>query len=198
MLRRRREPDPLAHVRPEQAPPRWRPAVTRALEHRRRFHELRDLIGAGPLRDRVDALAGRVDAGVLAVWDLVQRGVVAERVLHTIDPNVAMDALKEARRRLADAEARGGDTAAIAEEVEMLAGRHGAAQRVWNEVEDLGGRLDALDARLGVVVAHAAELAAGSGSGAVDLAIDRAVGDLDAAIDSLAATRAALAELDQP
>lgn len=176
-------------------PPRWRRPVEVALEHRRRYTELRDLVAAGPLRDRIGSLGDRVDAGVLAVWDLVQRGIVAERVLATIEPDAAMDRVKQARRRLADARRLGHDTAALEREVELLAGRHASAQRVWNEVEDLGGRLDALDARLGAVVAHAAELAAGSAVGAT--ALDVALADLDSAIDSLAATRAALAELDQ-
>ena len=196
VLRRRRQPEsgPLSHVRPEEVAPRWRPAVEAALGHRQRFDEVRQLVPDGPVRDRVDSLGGRVDAGVVAVWDLVQRGRVAERVLQTIDPDAAMDQLKNARRRLAAAEERGDDPDALSREVEVLAGRHASAQRVWNEVEALGGRLDALDARLGTVVAHAAELAAGT---AVTGPLDTAVADLDAAIDSLAATRAALAELDQ-
>jgi hypothetical protein len=194
VLRRRRpEIDPLAHVRPADVPPRWRGAVEAAVDHRRRFGEVRDLVAAGPLRDRIASLGDRVDAGVLAVWDLVQRAVVAERVLQTIEPGAAMDRLKDARRRLAAAEAAGGDTAELRRDVELHAGRHAAAQRVWNEVEDLGSRLGALDARLGVVVAHAAELAAGAGQAGT---LDVAVADLDAAIDQLAATRAALAELE--
>ena len=196
MLRRRRqEPDPLAHVRPDVAPDRWRPAVERALLQRQRFQEVRALVDVGPLRDRVDSLADRVDAGVLAVWDLVQRGAVAQRVLQTIEPGASMDQLKEARRQLAAAEASGADTSALARDVELLAGRHASAQRVWNEVEDLGGRLDALDARLAAVVAQAAELAAGT---AMAGPLDTAVADLDVAIDQLAATRAALAELENP
>ena len=196
MLRRRRqEPDPLAHVRPDAAPDRWRPAVERALLQRQRFREVRGLVGDGPLRDRIDGLAGRVDAGVLAVWDLVQRGSVAQRVLETIDPASSMDQLKEARRQLAAAEERGADTTALSRDVELLAGRHASAQRVWNEVEDLGDRLDAIDARLAAVVAQAAELAAGT---AITGPLDTAVADLDTAIDQLAATRAALAELEGP
>ena len=192
MLRRRQ--DPLAHVVPADAPARWRPAVEDALEHRRRFAELRALLPPGPVKARIDELAGRVDAGVLAVWDLVQRGAVAERVLETIDPGDATAQLKDARRRLAAVEQRGDDSAELAREVEAQAARHRAAQRVWNEVDDLGARLDAVDVRLGAVVAHAAELTAGAS--APDT-LDRAVADLDGAVDSLAATRAALAELDQ-
>ena len=180
-------------MRPEEVTPRWRAAVEVALAHRQRFHDVRQLVPDGPLRDRIDSLGGRVDAGVLAVWDLVQRASIAERVLQTIDPDTAMDQLKAARRRLAAAAERGDDPGELSREVEVLAGRHASAQRVWNEVEDLGGRLDALDARLGTVVAHAAELAAGT---AVTAPLDTAVADLDTAIDQLAATRAALAELE--
>ena len=195
VLRRRKESaptDPLAHVRPQEAPVRWRPAVETALAHRHRFRELRDLMEPGPTRDRVDELGERVDAGVLAVWDLVQRGVVAERVLQTIDPDAAARELKDARRQLADAGRAGDDTADLTRRLEALSARHRAAQRVWNEVDDLGDRLVAIDDRIGAVVANVAALAAGS---VYTDDLDRVVGDLDAAVDSLAATRAALDEL---
>ena len=147
------------------------------------------------MRDRVDDLSRRVDAGVLAVWDMVERGAVAERVLGTIDPRAAAARLKDARRQLAEASERGAEAGDLAGQVEALSARHGAAQRVWNEVEDLEDRLRPLNARLGAVVAHAAELAAGS---VFTDHLDRAVADLDAAVDSLAATRAALVELESP
>lgn len=191
---RRRRPDPLGHVRPEDAPARWRPAVELALDHRRRFHELRAVLPDGPIKERVDGFAERVDAGVLAVWDLVQRGVVAQRVLDTIDAGDAARQLKAARRELAGAQERGHETDELGRRVEALAARHAAAQRMWNEVEDLDARLGAVDARLGAVVAHSAELAAGS---ALDESLGLAVADLDAAVESLSATRAALAELEE-
>lgn len=184
--------DPLAHVRPDEAPPRWRSAVRSAVAHRARFAELRDLLDAGPTRERVDGLAGRVDAGVLAVWDLVQRGVVAERVLRTIDPEASLRELKDARRQLAQAVERGGDTSELARHVDAVSARHRAAQRVWNEVDDLDERLAALDRRLAAVVANVAELAAGT---MFTDDLDRVAADLDAAVESLAATRAALDEL---
>jgi hypothetical protein len=195
VLRRRKDPtpvDPLAHVRPDEAPTQWRSAVRSALAHRARFGELRDLLDPGPTRDRVDGLAVRVDAGVLAVWDLVQRGVVAERVLRTIDPDASLRELKDARRQLAEATERGGDPSELARHVEAVSARHRAAQRVWNEVDDLDDRLSALDRRLGAVVANVAELAAGT---MFTDDLDRVAGDLDAAVESLAATRAALDEL---
>ena len=195
VLRRRKEAapaDPFAHIRPDAAPPRWRGAVETALAHRRRFVELRALMEAGPTRDRVDALGERVDAGVLAVWDLVQRGVVAQRVLQTIDPDAAAQELKDARRRLGEASGAGADTADLARHVEALSARHRAAQRVWNEVDDLADRLGAIDTRLGAVVANVAALAAGS---VYTDDLDVVAADLDAAVDQLAATRAALDEL---
>ena len=195
MLRRRKDQvpvDPLAHVRPDEAPPRWRSAVRSAVAHRVRFRELRDLIEAGPTRDRVDGLGERVDAGVLAIWDLVQRGVVAERVLMTIDPDASLRELKEARRQLADATERGAETGELTRHLDAVAARHRAAQRVWNEVDDLDERLAALDRRLAAVVGNVAELAAGT---MFTDDLDRVAADLDAAVESLAATRAALDEL---
>lgn len=192
MLRRRRqEPDPLAHVQPDAAPARWRGAVRVALEHRRRFQEVRGLIDEGPLHDRVRAMAERIDRGVLAVWELVQRGAVAEQALAATDPDVAAERLKQARRSLAELP-DGAERDALAARVDALAAGHASAQRLWNTVEDLGHRLELLEARLGSLVAQAAELAAGV---VFTDGLDRAEADLDAALLELDATRAALDEV---
>ncbi|MDY7100687.1 MAG: hypothetical protein S0880_05820 [Actinomycetota bacterium] len=192
MLRRRRERDPLEHVRPELAPARWRGAVDRALAHRAQFTAVRDRLGHGPFRDRLGELAERVDAGVLATWDLVGRADVAERTVASLDPRRAMDELKAARRRLAAATDAGRDTGGLTEQVEALAQRHASVQRLQNSVEDVDGRLRLLDARLGAVVARAAELAAGAGR--TD-GLDRALVELDETTHELEATRRAFEEL---
>lgn len=193
MLRRRREPDPLAHVDPAAVDARWREAVSIALEHRRRFAELRELLGDGPVADRVAELAGHVDAGVAAVWDVVQRGARAQQALATMDPHAATAELKAARRALAAAEESGGDTSTLEARVAALNGRHAAVQRLWNAVDDVEGRIRLLDARLGAVVAQTAELVAGT---TAPDSLTSATEALDDAVLQLSATRAALAELD--
>lgn len=190
MLRRRREQDPLAHVQPDAAPARWRGAVRIAIEQRQRFAEVSALVDHGPIRDRLDAMGTRVDGGVSAIWDLVQRGAVAERALAVTEPEAAADRLKSARRELA--EASGARRADLETRVAALAASHAAAQRLWNTVEDLDDRLRLIDARLAALVAQAAQLAAGT---VFDDGVDRAEQDLDAALVELDATRRALDEV---
>lgn len=194
MFRRRRPADPLAHVDPQRVDSRWRDAVVEALDHRRRFGELAAMLGDGPTAVRVAELGGHVDAGVSAVWDVVQQGMRAQRALAAMDPTAATDDLKAARRALAAAEADGADTSTLAARVEALNDRHVSVQRTWNAVDDVDARVRLIDARLGAVVALCAELVAGVT--ALD-ALDTATRALDDAIDALAATREALAEIDR-
>lgn len=199
VFRRRTDPDPLAHVDPAVVEARWRGPVEAALGHRRQFAELRTLLGDGPLRARLDELAGHVDAGVEAVWDVVQRGTVARRTLETMDPEAATAELKQARRSLAAAETSGAagsglDVAALRARVDALAARHASVQRLWNTVDDVDDRLLLLGARLGAVVAQVAELAAGA---TFPDSLDEATRSLDEVVESLAATREALDELDR-
>jgi len=71
VLRRRKTPDdPLAHVDPGATSPWFAPAVTEALESRRRYLERVDGLRPGPVRDRLERTRERLDAGVLAVWKL--------------------------------------------------------------------------------------------------------------------------------
>lgn len=184
--------DRLAHVRLDGAPARWRGAVRIALEHRSRFLELSALVDDGPVADRLDTIAERVDRGVLAIWDLVQRGSVAERALEATSPRDTAERLKAARRELADAPEGAHDT--IEARIEALAAAHAAAQQLWNTVEDLENRLHLVDARLGAVVAQAAQLATGT---VFSDDIDRAERELDEAVGALDATRQALDEVSR-
>ncbi len=172
------------------APARWRGAVRIALDHRARFAELTQLVSDGPVRDRLDSLSDRVDRGVLAIWDLVQRGAVAERALEATHPRDTAERLKVARRELAAAPE--GQRAAVEARVEALATSHAASQQLWNTVEDLDERLHLVDARLGAVVAQAAQLAAGT---VFTDALERAEHELDDAVGALDATRQALDEV---
>jgi len=179
--RKRREvtADPLAHVDPAAVPRRYAGHVAAALDARRRWQQVAGSMRAGAVQERLVAYGAQVDAGVLAVWDTVQRLVEIERVVATLDIDRVTDELKRVRR----------DPAADPAMVEALNARFVSVQRMMNAVDDADARLRLLDARLGAAVARAAELALvpGVASGAGD--------DLGAVVVELGALRAALDEL---
>jgi hypothetical protein len=183
MLRRRRPPeDPLAGVDPGAVSPRFGAAVTAALDARRRYGDVLAGIRPGPVRDQLAALAVRVDAGVLAVWETTRRATDVARTLDALDPDRVTDDYKRAKRAGDDPELE-----------EVLAQRFGSVQRLLNTLDDTDERLRLLDARLGAVVAGAAEVALGTVGGAGD--VDALGAELDGVVDDLGALRSALDEV---
>lgn len=180
MLRRRRPPeDPLAHVDPAAAPPRFARAVADALAARHRYHQMVAGLRPGPVHDRLAATGERVDAGVTAVWATVERAGEVERLLASLDPERVTDEYKRAKRS-------GADPALEA----ALSQRFTSVQRLLNALDDTEERLRLLDARLGAAVARAAEVAVAGGTGT------EAVGaELDSVVDELTGLRSALDEL---
>jgi hypothetical protein len=180
VLRRRRQPDdPLAHVDPAAAPPRFAAVVADACDSRRRYRELAASLRPGPVRDQLVAVGERIDAGVAAVWDTVQRAGQLDRTLATLDPDRVTAEYKRARRA-------GADPALVS----ALAQRFASVQRLLNTLEDTDERLRLLDVRLDAAVARAAEVALGGGAGAADVGAD-----LDSLLQELASLRSALDEL---
>lgn len=183
MLRRRRnEPsDPLAAVDPLALSPRWAPHVAEALAARRRWQGVVSGVRPGPIRDRLDELSPRVDEGVLAVWDTAQRAQAAEAIATGVDAERVTADYKRARR----------DPSIDPALMEALTARFTSAQRVLNAVEDADERLTLLDARLGALVARAAEVALTADGDSTGLVaeLDAVVGDLGALRDSLASLR---------
>jgi len=177
--RSREEPDPLAHIDPAAAPPRFARTVDEALAARRRFRELVEGLRPGPVRDRLVAMGPRIDAGVQAVWDAAHRAGEMEHVLATLDPDRVTDEYKQARRSGAEA------TVLAAHEA-----RFQSVQRMLNTIEDIDERLRVLDVRLDAAVARAAEVALGTGAGA-----DELDAELTDVVDELGALRSALDEV---
>jgi hypothetical protein len=182
MLRRRRPPrDPLAHVDPTAVSPRFAGPVVDALEARRRYAAVLAGMHDGPARAALESIGGRVDAGVLAVWDTVTRASAVEHAVSALDPAAVAHEYKQARRSGTDPDLES-----------VLGQRFASVQRLLNALDDTEDRLRLLDARLGAAVAGAAEVALGaSGTGADDLgaALDGVVDELDAlrrALDDLA------------
>lgn len=182
MFRRKRtvaRADPLGHLDPTVVPARHQHHVVAALEARRRWREVAGSMRDGAMQIRLAELGGQVDAGVLAVWNTVQRMVEVERVVGSLDLARVTDDLKRARR----------DPSADPAIVEALNARFVSVQRMMNSLDDADARLRLLDARLGAAVARAAELTL-LGDGGPD-----AAAELGAVVTELGVLRDALDEL---
>jgi hypothetical protein len=185
VLRRRRSRDPLAEVDPTRLGPSWRRSVEDALAARQQFARVVATVRGGPVRARLDELAARVDAGVLASWQTALRGEQSEAVLAALGPEEVTARLKEAKRRL---DSSGGDERVQAE-VDALAAQHASVHKLWDGVHEAADRLRLLEVRLGAAVARAATLAA-TAVGTSDL--DDADAELSAVVDELESLRGAL------
>lgn len=191
MLRRRRRPPPapgapgtgdrLADVDASAVSPRFSAAVVASLDARRRYAEVLAGVREGPVRERLDDVGARLEAGVVSVWDIARRATQVERTLAALDPDRVTDEYKRAKRAGDDPELEA-----------VLAQRFGSVQRLLNTLDDTDQRLRLLDARLGAAVAGAAEVALGASDAA---GADRLGADLDGVVADLGALRAALDEL---
>lgn len=180
MLRRRQKAptSPLAHVVPDQLPPRWAAVVVDALGARRRWDDILAGVRPGPVRERLSELTAQVDEGVLAVWETAVRAVEAGRIVDALDAETVTRDYKRAKA----------DPASDPALVEALSARFTSVQRVLNAIDDAEQQLRLLDARLGAAVAHAAELAlssSGEGSDSLDAELAGVVIELGAIRQSL-------------
>jgi hypothetical protein len=159
MFRRRpRQQDPLAQLDLTTLEPRWRAAVEEALASRVRFRSLIEQSPGGPLRDRLEELAARVDVGVHSAVDTAFRAQAAAQTLRGMDLEHVTAQLKDARRRLARATETGAGTDGLQAEVDLLLEQHGALNDLANSVDEAGERLRMVDLRLDASVARAAQM----------------------------------------
>jgi hypothetical protein len=136
VLRRRRRPadDPLAHVDPRLVAPRLAPAVTEALATRARFGEVVAGVAEGPVQDRLAEAGARIDAAVLAVWEVGRRAGEIEGTATALDTAERLRAL----------DARLGAAVAKAAEIALGTGGVAEAEAVEQELDDVVTELDAL------------------------------------------------------
>ncbi len=133
----------------------------------------------GPLKERVLAMTGRVDAGVDAVWRTATNAAALERQVAMLDAERATSDLKKVRR-----------DGAPPDVVEAMTQRFATMQRMLNAVEEMYERLPAIEARLEAAVARTAELALTAPSalaeiGALEDAMDSVRIELDALGDAV-------------
>jgi hypothetical protein len=184
VLRRKPKPpaDPLAHIQPAAAPRPFQRTVAEAVATRQRWQQVVAGMRDGPTRDRLAQLGEQIDAGVLAVWDTVQRAADIERIATGL----------ESERVTADYKAAKRDPSADPALVEALRVRFESTQRLLNATDGVEEQLRLLEARLGAAVARGAEVALVASPDSADALraeLDAVVGELGALRDTLTSLR---------
>ena len=153
------------------------------MSSRARFQRLLEQCEPGPVADRLQSMGERIDAGVLASVTIATRAQTASRTVSEMELDEVHHRLKDARRRLVEAQEIGTDAELVEQEVAMLADQHSALNDLHNMVDDAVERLRNLDMRLDAVVARAAQLVLrpdAAQAAAVESELAGVVGELDA------------------
>lgn len=167
--------DPFALKEP------WRRFVQEALQAQARYRHAVDGTSAGPLRDRLSEIGGRIDAGVQECWRIARRGQELEAAVGRLDVAAVRRQLADVERQLAEPSAAG---SSLERTAEALRSQLSSAERLGRVAAEARDRLRLLDARLDEAVARATELslsAAGTTElGGLDADVDGVVGDMEA------------------
>jgi uncharacterized MAPEG superfamily protein len=154
----------------------WRGAVEQVQNARRNFDEATRSVADGPLRDRLDGVAARLDTAVAEAWRIAQAGHVLTKGRKQIDSTRIGSELNHARSRPA------GST--TSETIAAMESQLASAARLDATIQDTYDRLVLLDARTDEAVARAVELSVSQADdqaiGELDSDVGRIVGDLEA------------------
>jgi len=170
----------------------WRHFVTDALQARTRFHEAVDAAQSGPMRDRLQSIQERVDAGVEDVWRIARRGDDLVAARRQVDP----DAIRaEMERTRANADQPWATSSTLERTMEALAAQLATADRLDRVIADADGQLRLLNARLDEAAARTIELSVQSGDVSALGGLDD---DVDQMVDEMEALRQAIEETGGP
>lgn len=170
----------------------WRRFVTSVLRQQSRYREVVAGTRAGPIRDRLASIGGRVDEVVRDVWEIAQRGNALHDALRRLDLRGLERELADTERELATA---GPDRQAVMSElVETRRASLAVAQRLASSTQNALDRLRALDADLERLVVNAVEVSATTSTTSDLDQLDDLDRQFDSMVDELEGLRLALDE----
>jgi hypothetical protein len=170
----------------------WRKYVVSAQEAKQRFDRVVSDMQAGPLRDRLQELAGRLADGIDESWRIAKRGNEISNALTRLDTVQAQTELAELRVQIGSRPSgMAQPTAAEARTIQALEAQLQSEMRLQATADDARSRLRLLDARFDELVARAVEVSVGTGDTSV------LGNDVDALVSELESLRIALDETNQ-
>ncbi len=176
LLRRRGgSPSPLT-LDPFAVGEPWRQLVSSAQRSQRRYRQVVDTAAAGPTRDRLGEIAGRLDQAVVECFHVARRG-------YRLDQTASDMRIEVTRDDLARLEAAGSLELTAAQTQDSLRTRIATYERIIAGSRNAEAKLRLLDARLQETAARGAELALGSSAEDIDglgLEVTSVTGELEA------------------
>ncbi len=180
---------PKGSTRPAQVDPftvsePWRRFVQNAQRSRRRFSETVRNTPPGPLHDRLQSIADRLDAGLQQGWIVAKRGHEVDAAVKALDPT-------RLRSQLAMLQGQAGaaPTANLTAAIESVQSQLATADRLKELSASTADQLRLNEARLDELCARAAEVSVGSSD------TDTFASDVDDLVLELEGLRQAVQEL---
>ena len=133
----------------------WRRYVTDALQARARFHDAVSSANAGPMRDRLREIEGRVDTGVDEVWRIARRGHALVDARRRVDPDAIRKEIAATEATATQPWAAG---STMERTMESLQAQLATVERLERVIGDADSRLRLLNARLDEAAARTIEL----------------------------------------
>ncbi|MGQ0826130.1 MAG: hypothetical protein ACT4OX_14055 [Actinomycetota bacterium] len=180
-IRLPRGPRPLRDIDPKALSEPWRRYVHEALRARRRFGEVVESARAGPVRDRLSEIGGRIDAAVQECWRVASHADALDEGVRSLE----LDAVEQRLGHISDTRPESpGARESWDRTVQALEAQLASGQRLVTVATDARQRLEVLDARLDEAVARAVELSLSAGDVAalsgLGADVDQLVGDMEA------------------
>ncbi len=192
--RRARRPETID---PYAVPDPWRRFVRDSITAQSRFDQAVSRSQAGPLRDRLEQVARRVDDGVRECWRVAHLGAALDAALTGLNPDRVSLELRQFQDQRRAAGAAGAAPSsersddALDQTEAALASQLQAARRVEAASQRTTDRLRVLTAELNAAVAAAVELSLDSADAA---AAGELAGSVDSVVGEIEALRQALEE----
>lgn len=169
----------------------WRHAVQDAQQARNRFTEAVRTFRAGPLRESLQEIGGRLDQAVEECWNVAKQGQLVSDARKQIDDRQIRWELQQAAAQIP---AGGAANPTQAKTIESLDAQLASATRMDELIAHTRDELGLLNARLDQTVTQAIELSVTNTSSGF-----APVGDsVDDIVDSLTALREAMGSMDDP
>lgn len=165
----------------------WRQFVQSATRSGTKLQQTIETAEPGPLRDRMSAVATRLDDGMRETWKIAQRGDQIDNAIRRLDPVRLGDKLASLETQ-AMSEANVELDAAVASVRSQLE----SVERLERESKKTADRLRLTQTRLDELVSRAAEVAIGAGD------TDAYEHDVDDLVIELEALRQAVDETNRP
>jgi hypothetical protein len=165
----------------------WRSYATQAEDAKKRFDRVVASVAAGPLRERLQQLSGRLDEGIDESWRIARRGHEIVGAIGQIDTTSAQAELAELKRAVG----RRQPTPSQVQTKQALEAQLASAHRLATLADSSRDRLRLLDARFDELVARTVEVSVGSGD------TDILGNDVDGLVNELESLRIAMEETDR-